>query len=155
MLHTSSLINLNKETIDRKNIVSNILMYFMNNFKNKDIVSTNLLTNEDIKKLNTFLIPGSNMGNYITISKYFNIIDNDNFKDNFNINDVGDLEDDSSSSIESSENEDEDNNVNNDSNSNNENLFDKLSHDKDFTYNLSKFINSIDLDKIKNQDNIK
>ena len=56
---------------------------------------------------------------------------------------------------ESSENEDEDNNVNNDSNSNNENLFDKLSDDKDFTYNLSKFINSIDLDIIKNQDNIK
>lgn len=130
-------------------------MYFMNNFKNKDIVFTNLLTNEDIKKLNTFLIPGSNMENYIAISKYFNIIDNNNFKDNFNFNDVGDLEDHSSSSIESSENEDEDNNVNNDSNSNNENLFDKLSDDKDFTYNLSKFINSIDLDIIKNQDNIK
>ena len=73
LLHTSSLINLNKEPIDRKYIVSNILMYFMNNFKNKDILSTNLLTNEDIKKLNTFLIPGSNMRNYIAISKYFNI----------------------------------------------------------------------------------
>ena len=95
------------------------------------------------------------MGNYIAISKYFNIIDNNNFKDNFNINDI-DLEDDSSSSsIESSENEDEGNNVNSDSISNNENLFDKLSDDKDFTYNLSKFINSIDLDIIKNQDNIK
>lgn len=34
-------------------------------------------------------------------------------------------------------------------------IYDKLSDDKDFTYNLSKFINSIDLDKIKNQDNIK
>ena len=154
-MHTSSLINLNKEPIDRKNLVSNILIYFKNNFKNKDILSINLLTNEDIKKLNTFLIPGYNMGNYIAISKYFNIIDNNNFKDNFNINDVGDLEDDSSSSFKFSENEDEGNNVNNDSISNNENLFDKLSDDKDFTYNLSKFINSIDLDIIKNQDNIK
>ena len=45
--------------------------------------------------------------------------------------------------------------INHDSFSDDENSFDKLSEDKDFTCNLSTFINSIDFDIIKNQDNIK
>jgi len=53
-------------------------MHFNNNFKNNDIISNNLLTNEVINKLNSFLLPGSNLGNYITISNYVDILDKNN-----------------------------------------------------------------------------
>ena len=96
--------------INRKNITSNIMIHFVTNIRNKELDSKYLLNDNDIRILNSLAIPGSNLGNYIPLSEFFNNREyddnegNDSSKDK-NYDNESDNSLDSSSSSEENMNE--------------------------------------------------
>ena len=124
------------------------MIHFVTNIRNNELDSKYLLNDNDIKLLNSLAIPGSNLGNYIPLSEFFNNYeyydneDNDSSKDkDYDYENEYSL--DSSSSSE--ENINDMSQESDDNNSNNINIFDKLGEEKDLSYNLTKFINIYDI----------
>ena len=137
-LNVEKEINDRTEYIERSNNISNVLLYFIywnkNNKNNSD-----LLTCEDIKKINTLMIPTSNIGNYIPFSEYFNLKKDDNIIKEL----INDIEEDvylsdnfnSDKNNNSADEENFDENISND-NIDNRNIFDNLGEEKDLSYNV-------------------
>lgn len=64
--------NNNMKEYDSSDFRSRLFLYFIA-WNNKNKTSIDLLNYDDIKKLNTILIPGSNIGNFIPFSEFFNL----------------------------------------------------------------------------------
>ena len=152
-------VNNKTEIIERTNYISKLLLYYIDwSSKNKNNIS--LLTKNDIKKINSILFEGANIGGLIPISKFFNInidkneneIKNNNIinEDNNNIFYSDEDSEDHNSDSEDSDDGGEENIEKNDDNINYE-IFDNLSEDKDLCYNLQKFVNIYNLDEIKSE----
>ena len=117
----------------------------------------------DIKKLNTILIPGSNIGNFIPFLEFFNLKDNllNNNKEGENLIDKyensafcekcsSDISSDSSD--EQKRNDDISSEQKEDNND--FNLFNNYTKNKDLCYNVQKYFNSYNLkDFMKDLDN--
>ena len=150
--------DINKKTdyIERVNFGSQIILYFLKwNAENKN--NKDLLKYEDIKIMNTFIKPDSNIGNCISFSEFYDLdfLNIDDNKDGTIQSDNG--EDDILDSLSSSE-DDGELNIENDENSISEsndnipeikNLFKHISNENDLCYNVQKLINTINLEKIK------
>ena len=134
--------------INRKNITSNIMIHFVTNIRNNELDSKYLLNDNDIRILNSLAIQGSNLGNYLPLSEFFNIPEYDDNEDNDSSKDKNyDNESDNSldSSSSSEENMNEMSQESDDNKSNDINILDKLEEEKDLSYNLTKFINIYDI----------
>ena len=148
LLFTAKKMNEENNPINRKNITSNILIHFVTNIRNNELDSKYLLNDNDIKILNSLSIPGSNLGNYIPLSEFFNnheydVIENNDSSKDKNYDNESENSFDSSSSSENNMN---DTNQESDNNKpNNKNIFYKLEEEKDLSYNLTKFINIYDI----------
>ena len=72
LFRTKEMINNNDNNISRHNYVTQVLKIFVQwNSENKNY--KDLLDNSIIKKLNSLILPDSNIGNLIPISNFFNI----------------------------------------------------------------------------------
>ena len=162
ILKVEEAVNNNMKEYDRSDYISRLFLYFIA-WNNKNKSNIDLLNSDDIKKLNTILIPGSNIGNLIPFSEFFNLKVNllNNNKEGENLIDKyensafcekcsSDISSDSSDEQESNDDisseQKEDNNE--------YNLFNNFAKNKDLCYNVQKYVNSYNLkDFMKDLDN--
>ena len=155
MLELENEFNNKTDIVKRSNYISNLLLYFIDwGYKNKNTLS--LLNINDIKKINTILLEGSNNSGIIPLSKFFNI--EDSFKEDFNLKINDDILYNNILLNNSENNIDVSNEINSESNEESEevidianNIFilDQLNENKDLCFNIQKCINTFDLKEFK------
>ena len=87
-LELENEFNNKNDIVKRSNYISNLLLYFID-WGNKNKKTLSLLNINDIKKINTLLLEGSNISGIIPLSKFFNI--EDSFKEEFILNNNDDI----------------------------------------------------------------
>ncbi len=117
-----------------------------------------MLDNSIIKKLNSLILPDSNIGNLIPISDFFNInkdyendqdssiLDNNSIKE-FNSNDssIDDNDEYSDGNDEFEDNDSENKNID-ESNEKDKNIYNNISDNKDLCYNIQQLLNNLNID---------
>ena len=146
LLTVEKIINDSSNKITRYDYITKILLYYINLVKENKI-NKEILDIDDINRLNSIIFPETNISNLFTVSKYFNI-ENEEFNENEYLNLKE--ERDESSEESSSEMKDEDTEKFKDpKNDNNKIIFDRIKEKKDFSFNLEQCVNSIDLNVSK------
>ena len=138
ILNVEKNVNLNYNELKRMDINTKIILYYINNIE-KFNKSKQLLELEDIMRLNSIVIPSSQISNIFTLNEFLN---NTNLSD---ISDDNSISDEDINDLCSEDNKDsliEDFTIN-------ENLKnDNINHD--FVYNISTCINNIKLIEFNN-----
>ena len=154
-LELENEFNNKNDIVKRSNYISNLLLYFID-WGNKNKKTLSLLNINDIKKINTLLLEGSNISGIIPLSKFFNI--EDSFKEEFILNNNDDIlynnillnnsenDIDESNEINSESNEESEEVIDND---NNIFIMDQLNENKDLCFNIQKCIKTFDLEELK------
>jgi len=152
LIETEVEFNNKTEFISRTNYISKLLLFFIDWSSNNNSPKY-LLDYDNIKKINSFLLDGTNMSSFIPLSKFFNLTD-------YNNSNIYNSENDSSKNKEiidslgnmslSDEESSEDNNSE-EINDNPKNLFDlyNSNENRDLYFNIQKFVNSYDLVELK------
>ena len=150
LFKTENLINNNDNFITRHNCVTQVLIFFVQ-WKTENKNYKELLDINTINKINSLILPDSNIGNIISLSEFYNFEKDYNKKHNSiieenNSNDVEILENNEESN-ELDESEDKD--YDNDEESMNDesiNKFNKISDNKEICYNIQNILNNFKID---------
>ena len=132
--------NTTKTVIKRNDLITKIMLYYIKNFDNYEN-SKYLLDKEDIKRLNSIIIPNTNISSILNISTFLNL----NIQEK---NDYDNLSDNSSENL--SDIEDDIREVNfEDKNKLTLKLKDEENINNDFIYNIQTCIKEINLNELK------
>ena len=149
LLKVEDSVNNIPNVISRYDYTTKILLYYIK-MEKETKNSIDILPLNDIYRLNSLIFPETNLSNLFTVSKYFNI---DICEDD--INEIMELNDDINS-ISSEESDNEYENIENKENLDiesidNLNLFQRINEKKDFSFNIEKYVNSLDFNMCKTE----